>query len=221
MDNPRTLSARAQELLRSPRFSLSKIPQEWGKCHFPDARSLAFFGDKYLTGWGYTGPWSEEEVLWLETLGTLMINKPYPTKNQFTPREIDFFLRERNSIPAFSPETLARLEEFWGMVISAMLEWKNSGKTLQNYRFSSGKVFRELSLPEKIHELKAFFSSEKLAGFYRAGGKIELLDVSDSTVYIALFTGSIPEKALLDWLQLTLAEELREPAINLIPEEFP
>ncbi len=150
-----------------------------------------------------------------------MINKPFPAKNQFTPREIDFFLRERNSIPTFSAETLTSLEESWEMIVSAMMEWKSSGKTLQNYRFSSEKVFRMLSLPEKIHELKAFFSSEKLAGFYRAGGKIELLDVSETTVFIALSTGTIPEKALLDWLQLTLAEELREPAINLIPEEFP
>ncbi len=150
-----------------------------------------------------------------------MINKPFPTKNQFTPREIDFYLRERNSVPTFSSETLSQLEQSWGLIVSAMMEWKSSGKTLQNYRFPSEKVFRKLSLPEKIHELKAFFSSEKLAGFYRAGGKIELLDVSDTTVYVALSTGTIPQKALLDWLQLTLAEELREPAINLIPEEFP
>jgi hypothetical protein len=75
-------------------------------------------------------------------------------------------------------------------------------------------------LSEKIRELKAFFSSERLSGFYKNGGEIELLDVEEFTLYIALNCGTIPEGALLDWLQMSLAETFREPRLNLVPEPF-
>jgi hypothetical protein len=113
------------------------------------------------------------------------------------------------------------LREFWGQIQQTIKEWSSGGKVLRDYRFPSEKTFAALSLPEKIQQLKAFFSSERMSGFYRQGGRLEVLDVEGMTVYIALFCGTIPPGALLDWLQLTLSETFREPALNLVPEEFP
>ncbi len=214
-------SSRAQKTLQNPRFCLTKIPAGWGECHLNDTRILCWNGRERCEGWGYLGAWTEGERAILEALGQLLENKMWSFLQEISLREAEAWLRDRNSQAALPEDSYQELREFWGDIQQAIKEWASGGKVLRDFRFPSEKVFATLSLPEKIQQLKAFFSSERLSGFYRQGGRLEVLDVDGMTVYIALFCSTIPPGALLDWLQLTLAETFREPALNLVPEDFP
>lgn len=214
-------SSRALKTLQNAQFSLSKIPAGWGECHLNDTRVLCWQGREKCEGWGYLGAWTEGEKAILEALGQLLKNKSWSMVQEISLREAEAWLRDRNSQAALPVDSYQELQSFWGNIQQAIKEWSTAGLVLRDYRFPSEKVFTTLSLPEKIQQLKAFFSSERMSGFYRQGGRIEVLDVDGMTVYIALYCASIPQGALLDWLQLTLAETFREPALNLIPEEFP
>jgi hypothetical protein len=156
----------------------------------------------------------------LESLGQILKGKPWSVSQNLTLREAEAYLRDTNSQAALPLESYESLVEFWPFLQKTLQSW-SAVKVLKGYQFPSEKVFKTLPLAEKIRELKAFFSSEKLAGFYRQGGELEVLDVEDMTVYLALKSGSIPHAPLLDWLQITLAETFREPSLNLVPEDFP
>jgi len=221
MDNPSHWSIRARATLEKPQFSLTEIPAKWGKCQFTDTLHVGFSGKEICEEWGYSGGWGQVEQAMLEALGMILKKKSWSKIKEISPREVEYFLRDRNSVPAFPEENKDLITTQWQHLVQAIEQWKLSGKTLLDYRFPSEKSFKTLSLPEKIHELKSFFSSERLAGFYRQGGKIEVLDVDGETIYVALFCAQVPEGALLDWLQLVLVETFREPTLNLVPEPFP
>ncbi len=117
-----------------------------------------------------------------------------------------------------------RLEAFtgvWELARQTMSDWLRSGVSGKPYSFPSELAFASLTLTDKIRELKAFFLSAQLSPFYRRGGKLELLDVEDSTVFIALDSADVPLEPLLDWLQSSAVKVFREPSLNLIPEAFP
>src|SRR5690606_26227855 len=142
MDTPQTLSQRALKFAQRGQFSLSKIPNDWGKCQFPDGRVVGWSGRTEVLTWGYEGNWDDSEKAWLEALGDLFNKKKsWPKSGDFPPREVEAYLRDRNSVPAFSPEKLAELSEYWEFIVRAMGEWSQQGKTLQNYRFPSEKTF--------------------------------------------------------------------------------
>jgi len=213
-------SLRAQNILTKTQFSLPEIPSDWQKCHSNDGRVVAWKGRENFEEWGYQGPWTEGERVILEAMGHLLKNKSWQKIKEITLREAEAWLRDRNSEPAFSPEEMGILPQMWGQLQAQIEHSFKSGRVLSDFRFPSEKSFEKLNLSEKIRELKAFFSSERLSGFYKNGGEIELLDVEEFTLYIALNCGTIPEGALLDWLQMSLAETFREPRLNLVPEPF-
>ncbi|MBY0517099.1 MAG: hypothetical protein K2P81_09335 [Bacteriovoracaceae bacterium] len=221
MDNPIKYSLRAQKFINNRQHFLQEIPENWGKCQINDTYKIFWKGKEKCEGWGYQGPWSDSEVAILEAFGEICKNISWEKIKIMSLREAEFFLRDRNSVVALEEKSYEFLSASWPHVLDSIEQWLHSGKILQNYRFPSGKSFKVLSLPEKIHELKSFFSSEQLSGFYRQGGKIEVLDVEENTVFIALDCAQIPEAALLDWLQMIMAETFREPALNLVPEPFP
>lgn len=211
-------SLRALNILKNPSFRREEIPPSWFKCHLPDARSLGWAGHASVENWGYHGGWSEAEQVLLEALGQLLKNKSWEKITEISLREAEAWLRDRNSVPALPAEGLSVMEELWPRIQQEVVRSFKTKRVLSDYRFPSEKSFEKLSLSEKIRELKAFFSSDRLSGFYKSGGEIEVLDVEEFTLYVGLHSGSIPEGALLDWLQMTLAEVYREPRLNLIPE---
>lgn len=213
-------SSRAQKTLQHPQFTLHSTPTGWGECQWTDTLKVCWSGRERCEGWGIIGEWGDGERVMLESLGQIIKNKTWSVSQNLTLREIEAYLRDTNSRSALPSENYQSLEEFWPFLQKALLSW-STVKVLKGYQFPLEKVFKTLPLAEKIRELKSFFSSEKLAGFYRQGGEIEVLDVEDTTVYIALNPATIPEAALLDWLQMTLAETFREASLNLIPEGFP
>ena len=214
-------SSRALECLKNPQFSLPESSELRGGCQWNDTRGVAWDGSATCERWGYWGDWSEGERALLEAFGRILRGKAWGKAQEIGLRETEAYLRDRNSQPALPVESYQRLALVWEELQQRVSRWSSGSRSFVEYRFPSEKAFKTLSLPEKIHELKAFFSSERMSGFYRQQGRIEVLDVEDVTVFIALDGGGIPEAPLLDWLQMTLAETFREPALNLIPERFP
>ena len=177
-------------------------------------------GEKSLEEISFSSTWRlGSQVLFL-ALKEILRGKPLESAKNLSLREIESFLRDRNSEPALPSESFEDLTLHWPRIQGQLAQISSTSQSVGRYDFPAGKVFAALSLSEKIQELKAFFSSETLLGLRRSGGRIELLDVQEFDVFIALDSGSVPESALLDWLQLKLAETYREPALNLIPESF-
>jgi hypothetical protein len=219
MDNLSAWSLRAQNLsLKLPEHT--HTTQKGHLVRVSAERWVEFVGDKNLERIHFSPSWSVASQLLLLALGEILRGKPLESAKNLSLRELEAFLRDRNSEPSIPSENYQDLEQEWPRIQSQISAVMSTEISSGPYEFAGGRVFAMLSLSEKIQELKAFFSSETLLGLTRSGGRIELLDVQGFDVFIALDSGSVPESALLDWLQLKLAEIFREPSLNLIPESF-
>lgn len=219
MDNLSAWSQRAQNLARS----LSGHTQATQKGHLlklSDVLWLELHGEGALEKINFSSSWQRGSQVLLLALTQILKGKPLESAKNLSLREIEAYLRDRNSEPALPSEDYMDLSESWPRIQSQLSSLSTASGEGRNYEFASGRVFALLNLSEKIQELKAFFSSETLLGLRRSGGKIELLDVQDFDIFIALDSGSVPEAALLDWLQMKLVEVFREPSLNIIPESF-
>lgn len=222
MEVPRTeFSARALALLQSPRFAQLAPTTPHGERQYSDGRVVWWSGSEICAEWGYWGAWSAGDKILLEAAGQLIKGQKWGRLEELSARELEFFLRDRNSVPALEETLVEGFAQTWTELKAVIHEWRQSGLSLRPYTYSQKLPFGALKTVDKIHEFKAFLLSDKLMGFYQRGGRIELLDVEDCTLFIALDTGDIPQGAFLDWLQIVAAEALSEPAINLIPEPFP
>lgn len=221
MNGPSVRSQRAQSILTAPKFQHS--PPEtgvYGHRQYDDGRLVWWQGSQNCEAWGYAGKWSDDARALLEAAGTILKNQRWARLQELGARELEFFLRDKNSQIAITEAALSEFTSVWGELQASVHNWLQSGVSLAPYRYSQKAVFRSLPLADKIHELKAFFLSDKLQAFYQRGGKLEVLDVVESTVYLALETGDIPQGAFLDWLQIIAAETFSDSALNLIPEDF-
>ena len=219
MDNLSAWSQRAQNLAHTL-ISFTQATQKGHLLKLSDVLWIEVQGDKNLESIHFSPSWQLGSQVLLLALAQILRGKPLESAKNLSLREIEAYLRDRNSEPALPSETHADLTELWSRIqgqLSSLTAQSAEGKS---YEFATGRVFAMLSLSEKIQELKSFFSSETLLGLRRSGGKIELLDVQDFDIFIALDSGSVPEAALLDWLQMKLVEVFREPALNIIPESF-
>lgn len=222
MELPPNWSRRATQLLQSPRFA-HPLPVEASVGHrqYTDGPWIWWRGQEKCEGWGHGGDQSPSQSVLLEAAGSLLLGSPWARLQEISPRELEFFLRDRNSVPALPEEEVRAFTDRWKDLQSSIGEWRLSGVSLTPYVYSQATPFAALSASAKIRELKAFLLSEKLSAFYRRGGRIEVLDVDGTTVYVALDTADIPTNAFLDWLQLSAAQDFREAGLNLVPEAFP
>jgi hypothetical protein len=221
MDNLLNWSQRAKSLLEQYSQREDVFTEGMIKCQIADGLWVAFKGQVECEEVLFSNQWPQAcQVLFL-SFEKIMKKKEWSSAKTLSLRELEAFLRDRNSEPALPPESFAILENNWPKILQSIDQIGSTSQGHVSYQFSSQKVFATLSLPEKIQELKSFFSSEILLGFYRQGGRVEVLDIEDFTVYVALDCGSIPEAPLLDWMQMKLVETFRESALNIIPEAFP
>ena len=221
MEVPRSqYSQRVHSLLLSPRFKSAPAAHSHGERQYDDGRILWWSGPQNCEEWGYEGPWTDSEKVMWEAAGVLLKGQKWGRLQEITPRELEFFLRDKNSQMALPEDDIKSFLVYWQDLQSVVLQWLQSGVSLQAYHYTLKVPFKELALRDKIHELKAFFLSDKLSPYYQRGGKLELIDVQECTVYLALETGDIPSGAFLDWLQIIAAETFSEPTLNLIPEGF-
>lgn len=218
MELPTIHSQRAQGLLEKCDFQLAPPSEKHGKCQYDDGRLVWWRGNEICEGWGYSEAWNLPSKALLEAAGVLILKKNWSKIQEISVRELEYFLRDKNSQVAISDNFLNEFAPVWTEIQQAVQHWRHAGVSLQDYHFSKVIPFKDLPLAEKIHELKSFFLSKKLAPFYQRGGQLEVVDVSDCTVYLALQTGEIPQGAFLDWLQIIACEEFQEPTLNLLPE---
>lgn len=221
MEVPTGWSNRALKTLTHPRFARVDGEKREGKCQFPDGRLVSWEGQEVCSLWGYQGDWSAPARALLEAAGSLLEGLGWSRALDISPRELEAYLRDSNSRPAFPENAEAIFGADWKLIQKALGDWKNSGQVGGAYVFARKKSFRSMTVAEKITELKAFLHSEKLLPFFRQGGRLEVVDVEECTVYLALDAGHVPEGAFLDWLQLTAAEMFGEPTLNFIPEGLP
>lgn len=221
MELPTALSQRAQTLLNSPRFQLIPPTQPHGERQYDDGRVFWWKGGETCEGIGYQGPWSSAHRVLFEAAGVLLEKRPWARWQELSAREMEFFLRDKNSQVALPEEFILEFTQTWQELQAVIAQWLQSGVSLRPYSYALGAPFKELPLKDKIHELKAFFLSDKLAPFFQRGGRLEVLDVVECTVYLALDSVDIPPGAFLDWLQIMASETFQEPSLNLVPEAFP
>lgn len=159
------------------------------------------------------------QVVILESMATLLINKPITKLVDLSIRECEAFLRDRNS-----EEAIAGMTENDEILLKKVFQWISSWSIQSpavTYHFSSEKgPFRSLKLVDKIKEIKGFLNSPEILTLYNDLHRPALVDVNDLTVYIQAPYESQREKSLFEELHILGVEAFQEEDLNFIPEDL-
>jgi hypothetical protein len=212
-------SQRAKKLLENPRFFKNEIDPAMKK--FPGSElslwvKLDWEGD-IVKNLSFFGEISDEHKVLLESMASLLINKPISKLDDISVRECEAFLRDRNS-----EKSIDEMTENHELIIKKVFQWIRTyprASVPKTYEFSSEKgPFRQLKLVDKIREIKAFLNSPEILTLYQNMVPPELVDVEDLTVYILAPYGSQREKSLFEELHVMGVEMFQEENLNFIPE---
>lgn len=169
-------------------------------------KNLSFFGEL-----------EDFQKVLLESMASLLINKPITKLDDLTLRECEAFLRDRNSEPSVSEMT-----ENDEIELKKVFQWVRAWPMMRapkEYSFPSEKgPFHQLKLVDKIKELKAFLNSPEILTLYQDLTPPELVDVEDLTVYIHAPYESQREKSLFEKLHLLGVQVFQEENLNFIPD---
>lgn len=212
-------SSRAKKLLESPRFVKETLsPQmkrypgdefvlwvflEWDQ---NNVKNLSFYGNL-----------EDHQKVLFESMASLLIGKPISRLDDLSLRELEAFLRDRNT--EISIDGLTASDEAG---LKKVLQWIRAWPRLEapkEFNFSSEKgPFSGLKLVDKIREIKAFLNSPEILELYRNHARPELVDLEDLTVYIHAPYRSEEERGLFEELHLLGVEAFQEENLNFIPE---
>lgn len=210
---------RAQKILSEPRFIKNELsplmkkypgvgPNLWAHLEWDHhiVKNLSFFGEI-----------PPHVKIILESMASLLIGKPITGLDTLSIRECEAFLRDRNSeasIEGMSDEDEIYLKKIFNWIRSWPLN-----HTAKEYHFPSEKgLFRNLTLVDKIKELKAFLNSPEILTLYQNVARPELVDVHELTVYIHAPYTSQREKSLFEELHILGVETFQEENLNFIPD---
>lgn len=202
------LSNQAKTLYASPRFVI-KDDSEW--TYWKD--SAAGEGVR-LRFRGQNADW---KIVLSEAMARICEGKSMERLEQLEFREIDAFIRDRNSEVGWD------LSEVEFKEASAYLQNIKIGITLSYNEVSIPTVwaageFQKLALTDRIKTLKSLLQGPFVQNLYRGMEKPGLLDVEDLTVYLQVPYETDQEREKLDELHSWLSFTLKEPDLNLIPE---
>lgn len=212
-------SERGKKILETPRFF--KTEEVGGMKRFPGNDielwvSVELEGD-FVKNLSLFGQIEDYQKVLLESMASLLINKPITLLEALTLRECEAFLRDRNSELA-----LSEMSEEQENILKKVFFWiRNWPKKLQakEYQFSSEKgPFSRLKLVEKISEIRAFLNSPEILALYKNRTKPELVDVEDLTVYIQAPYGNEEDRELFEELHILGIEAFQEESLNFIPD---
>ncbi len=212
-------SDRALKILTQPKFISSELDHrmrrypgdqvvmwvflEWDQ---QNVKNLSFFGEL-----------KDYQKIILESMASLLINKPISKLDDLSVRECEAFLRDRNS--QCSIEGMSQADE---SELKKVFQWIRSWPPLASpvdYHFHSEKgPFSQLKLVDKIRELKAFLNSPEILTLYQNLPRPELVDVEDLTVYIHAPYESQEERSLFEELHLFGVKAFQEENLNFIPD---
>ncbi len=169
-------------------------------------KNLSFFGEL-----------KDHQKIILESMASLLINKPITKLDELSIRECEAFLRDRNSESSIDGMTESDESEL-KKVFQWIRVWPKF-EVARDYTFSSEKgPFSRLKLVDKIKEVKAFLNSPEILTLYQDLPRPELVDVEDLTVYIHAPYDSQREKSLFEELHILGVEAFQEENLNFIPE---
>lgn len=212
-------SERAKKILTHPKFfikekssAMKRYPGTYKELWVylekeeENVKNLSFFGDV-----------ENELIVILESMASLLINKPIAKLDDISLRECEAFLRDRNSMSAI--EGMTETQEIELKKIFAWIRNLNSKAAPKEYRFHSEKgPFHRLRLVDKIKEIKAFLNSPEILTLYSNYPAPELIDVEDLTVYLHAPYGSPGERELFEELHVLGVAAFQEENLNFIPE---
>ncbi len=192
--------------------------------------SMRFFSGTFCSVWvdlefdhinvkkmSYYGTLLDYQKVILIALEKLLKNKPLEVLESFSIRELEAFLRDRNSVAALEnlpPE----LEGQFRLFLTWLRLWPVPSDHSTQYEFTQGKSFEQLGLVEKVSELKSFFHSENVMRIYQGRPKPEFIDISSLDIFLNVPYETEDDKALLHDLHELLVMTFREEKLNLIPE---
>ncbi len=169
-------------------------------------KNLSFFGEL-----------KDHQKIILESMASLLINKPITKLDELSIRECEAFLRDRNSESSIDGMTESDESEL-KKVFQWIRVWPKF-EVARDYSFPSEKgPFARLKLVDKIKEVKAFLNSPEILTLYQDLPRPELVDVEDLTVYIHAPYDSQREKSLFEELHILGVEAFQEENLNFIPE---
>jgi hypothetical protein len=214
-------SLRAKKLLDHLRFfkkehdpSMKRYPGDqvvlWVKLEWEshNVKNLSFFGEL-----------EDYQKVILESMASLLINRPMIKLEELSIRECEAYLRDKNA--EASIEEMSETEE---KELKKVFQWICAYPKLippKEYSFSSEKgPFRQLKLVDKIREIKAFLNSPEILTLYQHLTSPELVDVEDLTIYIHVSYDSQSEKDLFEKLHLMGVEMFGDENLNFIPESL-
>lgn len=206
LENPKAFGQEKSQEMRIFRGELGEIWVEL-KVEKKIVKKLAFFGhvEPHLRAL-------------MEALAHVTQNKEIQIFENLTFRELEAFLRDRNSLPALG-KTPPHFESSLKNFLNWLRLWPEVGQgASSHYEFNSQKPFFNLSVVDKIKELKLFFSSQHVKLIYENEVLPELVDVDGMDVYLQVPYENDKHKALLHDLQELMVLTFREENLNLIPE---
>lgn len=212
-------SERAKALLQNPKSFLAEPIQGMRKFHSAsfDLFALLEKENGVVKKLSFSGKVPDPILIYLESMASLLINRPISTLDQLSLRECEAFLRDRNSVPALTPPDPADEQ-----TLQELFQWLRHfepQRDSSDYKYSiSGKSFEGLSLVDKVKELKAFLSSAQVDQVYQGMARPEVLDVEDLTVYVWAPYESDKEKEAFDKLHTLGVETFGDERLNFIPE---
>lgn len=171
-----------------------------------NVKNLSFFGNL-----------EDEIVVMLESMASLLINKPIYKLDELSIRECEAFLRDRNSESAL--DGMTETQEMSLKKIFAWIRTLTPKALAKEYHFHSEKgPFNRLKMVDKIKEIKAFLNSPEILTLYANLPAPELVDVEDLTIYIQAPYTSEREKELFEELHNLGVDAFQEESLNFIPE---
>jgi len=212
-------SNRAKKLLESLTFCKESLGP--GMKKFPGSGPDLYFQveleNEIVKNLSFFGPTDDVKKVLFETMASLLINRPISKLDTFSLRELEAYLRDKNS-----EASLEEMTENDDIYLKKVFQWlKTLGKKVvpQEYTFHSGnRPFRDLKLADKIKEIRAFLNSSPILTLYRDTALPELVDVEGMTIYINAPYGSQNEKELFEELHLLGVDAFQDENLNFIPE---
>lgn len=166
----------------------------------------------------FAGELADWQIVLIEALSTLTQGRPLAQVEQLSVRELEAFLRDRNSEYALEGLPTSFEEQFKKLLTWLRLWPKQSAGSEFVYETSNGP-FSRLKLIEKISELKDFLNSSSVLQLYAGQPRPELLDIDGLTVYLKVNYSSEDDRARFESLHLLGVEAFQEENLNFIPED--
>lgn len=212
-------SNRAKNLLTNPRFFKPELDPQMKR--YPGDDLILWvrldWEQNYVKNLSFFGQLSDFQKIILESMASLLINKPIALLDTLSVRECEAFLRDKNSETAF--DGMTEVDE---SVLKKVFHWIKVWPKVtppKEYTFSSEKgPFEQLKVVDKIKEIKAFLNSPEILTLYQNLARPELVDVEDLTVYIHAPYGSAEEKSIFEELHILGVEAFQEENLNFIPD---